>query len=119
MQRRTLFKLGLGAQLLTETRAERFELTNGNVTALICRNAEPNGVLTQAGHAQEAIKIIAKRYVLAGGAINSPAVLLRSGASQSIYTDHFLQTQAIDGPMGYKLAQGLAERLTGRDVALA
>ena len=74
--------------------------------------------------------------MLAGGAINSPAVLLRSGAPdphgrlgtrtflhpvvmsssvfaqkveawsgapQSIYTDHFLDTQAIDGPMGYKL----------------
>ena len=83
-----------------------------------------------------AIKIIAKHYVLAGGAINSPAVLLRSdavdpqgvlgkrtflhpvvmsgavfdqrvegwaGAPQTIYTDHFLETQAIDGPIGYKL----------------
>ena len=128
--------LELGAQLLTETRAERFELANGRVTALICRNVEPNGALAQAGWAQIATKIIAKHYVLAGGAINSPAVLLRSGvpdphgrlgirtflhpvvmssgifaqkveawsgAPQSIYTDHFLQTQAIDGPMGYKL----------------
>jgi choline dehydrogenase-like flavoprotein len=128
--------LDLGAQLLTETRAERFELANGKVTALICRNVEPNGALAQSGWAQSAIKIVAKHYVLAGGAINSPAVLLRSGASdphgrlgtrtflhpvvmsssvfaqkvqawsgapQSIYTDHFLQTQAIDGPMGYKL----------------
>ena len=74
--------------------------------------------------------------MLAGGAINSPAVLLRSGAPdphgvlgtrtflhpvvmssgifeqrveawngapQSIYTDHFLETQPIDGPIGYKL----------------
>ena len=128
--------LALGAQLLTEVRAERFELANGKVTALICRNVEPNGAFAQAGSAQEAIKIIAKHYVLAGGAINSPAVLLRSaapdphgrlgtrtflhpvvmsssvfaqkveawsGAPQSIYTDHFLQTQAIDGAMGYKL----------------
>ena len=128
--------LALGAQLLTEVRAERFELANGKVTALICRNVEPNGAFAQAGSAQGAIKIIAKHYVLAGGAINSPAVLLRSaapdphgrlgtrtflhpvvmsssvfaqkveawsGAPQSIYTDHFLQTQAIDGAMGYKL----------------
>ncbi|SFB92465.1 Choline dehydrogenase [Polaromonas sp. OV174] len=128
--------LELGAQLLTETRAERFELANGKVTALICRNIEPNGALAQSGQVQRAIKIIAKHYVLAGGAINSPALLLRSGAPdphgrlgartflhpvvmsssvfaqkveawsgapQSIYSDHFLQTRALDGPMGYKL----------------
>ena len=74
--------------------------------------------------------------MLAGGAINSPALLLRSGtpdphgnlgkrtflhpvvmssgvfeqkveawagAPQTIYTDHFLDTQPIDGPIGYKL----------------
>jgi choline dehydrogenase-like flavoprotein len=74
--------------------------------------------------------------VVAGGAINSPALLLRSqapdpylllgkrtflhptlicaarfghkvngfdGAPQSVYSDHFLETQAIDGPIGYKL----------------
>ncbi len=128
--------LNLGAQLLTETRAEKFELANGRVTALICRAVEPNGALAQADKAQHAIKIVAKHYVLAGGAINSPAVLLRSGAPdphgrlgartflhpvvmssgvfeqrveawsgapQSIYTDHFLETPAIDGLMGYKL----------------
>ncbi|MEO8013653.1 MAG: GMC family oxidoreductase [Polaromonas sp.] len=128
--------LDLGAQLLTETRAERFELANGRVTSLICRNIKPNGALAQSASTHEATKIIAKHYVLAGGAINSPAVLLRSGAPdphgrlgsrtflhpvvmsssifdqkveawsgapQSIYTDHFLQTQPIDGAMGYKL----------------
>ena len=128
--------LDRGAQLLTETRAERFEIANGKVTALICRNVEPNSALVQIVPASMAIKIIAKHYVLAGGAINSPAVLLRSGAPdphghlgartflhpvfmsssvfdqevkawsgapQSIYTDHFLETQAIDGPIGYKL----------------
>ena len=128
--------LELGAQLLTETRAESFELANGKVTALICRNVESNGALIQKKSTSSAVKIIAKHYVLAGGAINSPAVLLRSGAPdphgrlgsrtflhpvvmsssifeqkveawsgapQSIYTDHFLQTQAIDGLMGYKL----------------
>ncbi len=128
--------LDSGAQLLTETRAERFELANGRVRALVCRSVAPNGALAHAGRAQTAIKIIAKHFVLAGGAINSPAVLLRSGAPdphgrlgtrtflhpvvmsssvfaqkveawngapQSIYTDHFLETQAIDGPMGYKL----------------
>jgi choline dehydrogenase-like flavoprotein len=128
--------LELGAQLLTEMRVERFELRNGKVTALYCRNVEGNGAVAQAGRVQSATKIIASHYVLAGGAINSPAVLLRSGAPdphgvlgartflhpvvmssavfsqkveawsgapQTIYTDHFLETQAIDGAMGYKL----------------
>jgi choline dehydrogenase-like flavoprotein len=96
----------------------------------------PNGALALYPSAPEATKIIAKHYVLAGGAINSPAVLLRSGAPdphgllgartflhpvvmsssifsqkveawsgapQTIYTDHFLDTQPIDGPIGYKL----------------
>ncbi|MGQ2980777.1 MAG: GMC family oxidoreductase N-terminal domain-containing protein [Polaromonas sp.] len=128
--------LDLGARLLTEMRVERFELANGKVTALYCQSVLPNGAPAHATHGQTATKIIAKHYVLAGGAINSPAVLLRSGAPdpygvlgartflhpvvmsssvlsqkveawsgapQTIYTDHFLETQAIDGPMGYKL----------------
>ncbi|MEO6015992.1 MAG: GMC family oxidoreductase N-terminal domain-containing protein, partial [Polaromonas sp.] len=47
--------LELGAQLLTETRAEHFELANGRVTALICRNIEPNGAFAQSLRAQSAI----------------------------------------------------------------
>ncbi|MEO8022613.1 GMC family oxidoreductase [Polaromonas sp.] len=128
--------LDLGAQLLTETRVESFELANGKVTALHCRSVMPNGAPALAGRAQSATKVVAKHYVLAGGAINSPGVLLRSGAPdphgllgartflhpvvmssavfaqkveawngapQTIYSDHFLATQAIDGPIGYKL----------------
>ena len=136
--------LNKGARLLVETRAEKFELANGKVTALLVRpvssnsasNNLSNTALAQQIRAQSATKIMAKHYVLAGGAINSPAVLLRSGAPdphgtlgkrtflhpvvmssgvfdqkveawqgapQTIYTDHFLDTQAIDGPIGYKL----------------
>ncbi|MBW8720662.1 MAG: GMC family oxidoreductase, partial [Polaromonas sp.] len=131
--------LDMGAQLLVETRAESFELANGKVTALLCRSSRSSKkktALAQMGNGQVAIKIVAKHYVLAGGAINSPAVLLRSGAPdphgvlgartflhpvvmsssvfeqkveawsgapQTIYSDHFLDTQAIDGPIGYKL----------------
>ena len=128
--------LDKGAQMLVETRAERFELANGRITALLCSFQASNTNQAQQIRAQAAIKIIAKHYVLAGGAINSPAVLLRSGAPdphgtlgkrtflhpvvmssgifeqkveawagapQTIYTDHFLETQAIDGPIGYKL----------------
>ena len=128
--------LDKGARLLVETRAEKFEFANGKVTALFARSAVQNVGSGQENRARAATKIIAKHYVLAGGAINSPAVLLRSGAPdphgrlgartflhpvvmssavfeqkveawsgapQTIYTDHFLETQAIDGPIGYKL----------------
>jgi choline dehydrogenase-like flavoprotein len=125
-----------GAQLLTETRVEKFELANGKVTALLCQSVKQNWAPALSSSGVVATKIIAKHYVLSGGAINSPAVLLRShapdphgllgartflhpvvmssavfdqkieawnGAPQTIYTDHFLGTQAIDGPIGYKL----------------
>jgi choline dehydrogenase-like flavoprotein len=124
--------LDRGATLLVETRADRFELANGNVTGLHCGRVQANGAALAAG----ATTIVARHYVLAAGAINSPAVLLRSqapdphgrlgsrtflhpvvlsaglmeqkvegwqGAPQSIYTDHFLHTQAVDGPIGFKL----------------
>ena len=116
-----------GASLLVETWAERFDIANGRVRALLCRATGGSG---------GAARVEARHYVLAGGAINSPAVLLRSqapdphgllgrrtflhpvvmsaavleqpvqawqGAPQSIYTDHFLETQSVDGPIGYKL----------------
>ena len=128
--------LDRGAQLLVETRADKFELANGRISALFCSVYASHKALADVNSAQTATKIIAKHYVLAGGAINSPAVLLRSGAPdphgtlgartllhpvvmssgvfeqkveawpgapQTIYTDHFLDTQAIDGPIGYKL----------------
>jgi choline dehydrogenase-like flavoprotein len=123
-----------GAMLLVETRAQRFELANGKVSSLLCGPVQANGA--PAAPVGEPISVVARHYVLAGGAINSPAVLLRSGAPdphgrlgartflhpvvmsaavmeqkvegwsgapQSIYTDHFLETQAIDGPIGFKL----------------
>ena len=126
--------LDLGATLLVETRAERFELANGKVVALHCHPCKPNGELVHSGAG--ATRVTARHFVLAAGAINSPAVLLRSqapdphgvlgrrtflhpvvlsaavmdqkvegwqGAPQTIYTDHFLETDPIDGRMGFKL----------------
>jgi choline dehydrogenase-like flavoprotein len=126
--------LELGATLLVETRAERFELANGKVQALLCGPVKANGA--PASTNSETTSVVARHYVLAAGAINSPAVLLRSdapdphgrlghrtflhpvvmsagfmpgkvegwsGAPQTIYTDHFLGTHAIDGPIGFKL----------------
>ncbi len=130
--------LDAGATLLVQTRAERFVFTEVNgqrhISALHC--IPVNAMGEQAGSAKSAIKITAKHYVLAGGAINSPALLLRSnapdphgrlgtrtflhpvvmsaaimpapvqgwaGAPQSIYTDHFLDLQPPEGPIGFKL----------------
>jgi choline dehydrogenase-like flavoprotein len=121
------WSLDHGATLLVQSRAVRFDLANGKVTALRCADAVTN--------APSAV-VVARHYVLAGGAINSPAVLLRSqapdphgrlgkrtflhptvlsaaildqkvegwqGAPQTIYSDHFLETQPVDGAIGYKL----------------
>jgi choline dehydrogenase-like flavoprotein len=125
--------LDRGASLLVETRAERYELNKGRIAALQCLAVKPNGALATGAHAT---RIVARHYVLAGGAINSPALLLRSkapdqhgllgtrtflhpvvisladfeqrvagwaGAPQTIYSDHFLDVDPIDGPIGYKL----------------
>ena len=126
--------LDLGATLLVETRAEQFELVNGRVQSVRCIAVKPNGAPVESG--DNATTIVAKHFVLAAGAINSAALLLRSnapdphgrlgrrtflhpvvmsaaimsqkveawaGAPQTIYTDHFLGTQPIDGPIGFKL----------------
>ncbi len=124
--------LDRGARLFVETRAEAFEHAAGRITALRCRAVRANGAALPG----QPLRIVAKHYVVAGGAINSPALLLRSklpdphallgrrtflhpvvisaaffdepvqgwaGAPQSIYTDHFLERDPIDGPIGFKL----------------
>ena len=128
--------LAHGATLLVNTRAVRLEVVQGQVQSLHAEfsGQKPDSVLLE--KARAAIEIKAKHFVVAGGAINSPALLLRSGlpdphtrlgqrtflhpvvmsaathshqvegwqgAPQTIYTDHFLETQPIDGAMGYKL----------------
>jgi choline dehydrogenase-like flavoprotein len=65
-----------GATLLVETRAERFTLSNGRVRSLRCVPVQPNGEMAGAAGTD----IVARHYVLAAGAINSPSVLMRSGA---------------------------------------
>lgn len=69
--------LDRGARLLVETRAERVELKAGRVSVLNCSAVLPNGAVAS-GAART--RILARHYVLAGGAINSPAVLMRSEA---------------------------------------
>ncbi|MDI1259475.1 GMC family oxidoreductase [Aquabacterium sp.] len=139
--------LEAGARLFHQTRAEKFEIDNGEVKSLQCVGVTINGDRVN----DKVMHITAKHYVVSGGAINSPALLKRSkapdphdllgkrtfvhpvafssavfeqkiegwaGAPQSIYSDHFLYTQAIDGPIGYKLEAtpihpGLTSKLLG------
>lgn len=124
--------LDAGATLFVQTRVERLQHDGRQVRSLLC---VPVG-LDSAAVAGRACTVSARHVVLAGGAINSPALLLRSaapdpfaqtgrrtflhpvllssarfderiegwaGAPQTVYSDHFLSTQAIDGPLGYKL----------------
>jgi choline dehydrogenase-like flavoprotein len=67
--------LDLGATLLVQTRAERLEIKGGAVQALLCQPVRLDGDAAGA-----ALRVRARHYVVAGGAINSPALLLRSGA---------------------------------------
>jgi choline dehydrogenase-like flavoprotein len=121
-----------GATLVTRARAERLLLRGDKVDGLACTLLDAAGV-HPTGHQ---LRVRARHYVLAGGAINTPALLLRSkapdpsrqlgkrtflhptlvsaalfpqrvdgyaGAPQTVYSDHFMHTQAIDGPLGFKL----------------
>lgn len=124
--------LDRGARLLVETRAEAFERRGARIEHLDCVPVRPDG--SPAG--RQRVRVTARHYVVAGGAINSPALLLRSGlpdpydrlgqrsflhpvvisaavfdqrvegwsgAPQTIYSDHFLGIDPIDGPIGFKL----------------
>ena len=121
-----------GAILVTRARAERLVIKGDQADGLDCTLLDAGGL-----HATgRRLRLRARHYVLAGGAINTPALLLRSkapdpsgklgkrtflhptlvsaalfpqrvdgyaGAPQTVYSDHFLHTQAIDGPLGFKL----------------
>jgi choline dehydrogenase-like flavoprotein len=120
------------ATLLTHARAQRLLFKGERVDALEIAALDAGGVIASG----RTLTLRAKHFVVAGGAINSPALLLRSkapdphgllgkrtflhptvisagvfeqrvdgyaGAPQTIYSDHFLETQAVDGAIGYKL----------------
>ncbi len=124
--------LDRGARLFSRLRAVRFEFDGNRIARLSCAALRDDG-LTESG---VNVQIRARHYVAAGGAINTPGLLLRSsapdpygllgrhtflhptvisaavfdqrvdgyaGAPQSVYSDHFLETDAIDGPLGFKL----------------
>jgi len=124
--------LNHGATLLTHARAHKLVFKGEQVESVVCSALDASGLQASG----RSVTIRAKHFVVAGGAINSPALLLRSGvvdphgllgtrtflhptvisaaifeqrvdgyagAPQTIYSDHFMETQAIDGPIGYKL----------------
>ncbi len=124
--------LDRGARLLVETRVQQLQLTQGRVTGLTAVGVQRDGTALPG----TAVSVRARHVVLAAGAINSPALLLRSGlpdpharlgartflhpvvissaifhqtvegwngAPQTLYSDHFLEVDPIDGPIGYKL----------------
>jgi choline dehydrogenase-like flavoprotein len=122
-----------GAILLSRTRAQRLVPgSGGKIASLECVAMDDRGIYPT----NHRITVRARHFVLAGGAIGTPALLLRSklpdpygrvgkrtflhptvisaatmpdvvnpfsGAPQSIYSDHFLYVDPIDGPVGYKL----------------
>ena len=128
--------LDRGMSLIHSARVEKLSSRNAKITSLVAvgMKADDVGVNTAAG--PHRIFVTAKHYILAGGAINNPALMLRSrlpdphqtlgkrtflhpspvsaaimdgkvegysGAPQTIYSDHFLDTMPHDGPIGFKL----------------
>jgi choline dehydrogenase-like flavoprotein len=124
--------LDAGATLVTRARAQRLRFEGGRVASLEVELLDAAG-LRPSGRW---LSVRATHYVLAGGAINTPGVLLRSaapdprglagartflhpvviavadfdeevrayeGAPQTVYSDHYLGLDPIDGPLGFKL----------------
>ncbi len=124
--------LARGATLLSRLRAQSLIFDKQRAVALRAVAMQDNGV--HPGRVEVTLR--ARHFVLAGGAVGTPALLMRSkapdpngllgkrtflhptvisagvfksrvegyaGAPQSIYSDHFLEQHAIDGPLGFKL----------------
>jgi choline dehydrogenase-like flavoprotein len=124
--------LAKGATLVTRVRAQSVVLEKGRVVELEGQAMNAQGVAPT----QRKIRVRAKTFILASGAIGTPALLMRSGAPdphgilgkrtflhptvvsaalmpdridgfagapQTIYSDHYLDAQPIDGALGYKL----------------
>lgn len=128
--------LGHGSMLLVNTRAVRLNIVQGRVESVTAEYLDKKTSSQLSKSEGSVIKINCRHVVVAGGAINTPALLMRSaapdpyqrlgrrtflhpvvmsaahmaqtvagweGAPQTIYSDHFLETQPVDGPLGYKL----------------
>ncbi len=121
-----------GATLLTRTRAERLSFKGDKVTGLSCVAMDSTGLaptgktigvrakhyivsggainssaLLMRSAAPDPNGLLGKRTFLHPTVISSALFEQEidgfAGAPQTIYSDHFLETQPIDGPIGYKL----------------
>jgi choline dehydrogenase-like flavoprotein len=70
-----------GATLVTRVRAERLVIEGENVRHVLCRALNADGV----NPTGKTLTLRARHFVVAGGAINSPALLLRSNAPDPNY----------------------------------
>ena len=124
--------LDIGASLYTGLRAQRLLLKGDQVTGVECIAMEPAGIHPRAVkvrlHGRHVVlsagaigspalllrsnvpdprQRIGKRTFLHPTIISASLmdgiIAGHSGAPQSLYSDHFLQSQPIDGPIGYKL----------------
>lgn len=68
--------LDRGARLYSRLRALRFEFDGDRIARLVCAALKADG-LTESG---VMVEVRARHFVAAGGAINTPGLLLRSGA---------------------------------------
>lgn len=124
--------LELGSTVYSGLRAQRLEMEGDRVTSLMCVAMEPAGInprsvqvrirarhyvlaagsigspalLLRSGVPDPAQRIGKRTFlhpVVVSSAIMDSAVDGHAGAPQTIYSDHFLDSQPVDGPMGFKL----------------
>jgi choline dehydrogenase-like flavoprotein len=124
--------LARGATLVTRARALRFVLGGDRVESVECAGMSADGTLPTTRR----VRVRARAFVCAAGAIGTPALLLRSGtpdpyatlglrtflhptvvsaalmpspvegyrgAPQTIYSDQFMESAPVGGPVGFKL----------------
>lgn len=124
--------LSLGATLLTRARVEKLQFSGSRVSGVECRAMDAGGVrpreqrirvtarhvvLAAGGIGSPAIllrsqapdpnQLVGTRTFLHPTVISAALMQQRvdgyAGAPQSVYSDQFLGTQPIDGPIGYKI----------------
>lgn len=121
-----------GARLYTRLRAQRFEFEGARIARLVCTALRPDG-LTASGvtvtvHARHFVAaagaintpglllrssapdpygLLGRRTFLHPTVISAALFEQRvdgfAGAPQTVYSDHFLEVDPIDGPLGFKL----------------
>ncbi|HEX4763491.1 MAG TPA: GMC family oxidoreductase [Usitatibacter sp.] len=124
--------LDRGATLVHRARVTRLVAEGDRLVSCEAYGVERNG----AAQSSRRVRVRARHFVVAAGAINTPAILISSdipdpnnllgkrtflhptvvsgsvfpqkvegyyGAPQTIYSDHFLDGSALDGPIGFKL----------------